>query len=197
MTRIVAVILSMCTIWLCKASGGSRNFASEEIDNIWNRNLPPDSYPTCKSIGIRSEYKGVEGHLVGGDCRALYLFANYSAWRWQKDVAVGSQKNFLYAETGSFLGLSSHIIAEAMKATETPALIYCHDVFDLLDQLGGQVSRFSGKSIWDLAVKTSTGQSKLDAFYSNVKRNELRSMVLPIIGKFLNLFHPFCLFPNI
>jgi hypothetical protein len=138
----------------------------------------PTEYPL-------TQFQGVSGYLTPWDCAALFAFANYSAHKWKQDEGL-TRDHVLYAETGSFKGLSAHIIAAAAKRADTPILIYSHDLFDMADvsiSLGN-----GGVSIWNQAMnQPGNKESRLASFYSNVKRNKLTNVIIPIVGKFTGI----------
>jgi hypothetical protein len=137
----------------------------------------------CKSAKYPlTQFQGVSGYLTPWDCAALFAFANYSAHKWKQDEGL-TRDHVLYAETGSFMGLSAHIIAAAAKRADTSILIYSHDLFDMGIPLGN-----GGVSIWDQATnQPGNKESRLASFYSNVKRNKLTNVIIPIVGKITNI----------
>lgn len=156
-----------------------RRFSGLEFGDIYSANevsqklglalCSPEKFPLA-------QHHGVLGYLTPLDCAALYNFANHSANNWKRDRNSGD--HLLYAETGSFNGLSAHIVAAAAKSTNTPILIYSHDLFDLADERTSL--REGGESIWN--VDSTFTDTRLRSFYSNVIRNKLTNVIIPIIG---------------
>lgn len=120
-----------------------------------------------------TSYAGVEGMLTDGDCTALYFFA-----RLQIQNAKKRDRNiFLYIETGSFQGLSAHLVTTAILDATYPGLVYSHDLFD--EALPSDSSS-DAEIFWDSTVD---GITRLQAFYNNIQRNRLIQLVLPIAGE--------------
>jgi len=143
----------------------------------------------CIMEGSVSYFKGVTGYLTPMDCAVLSYFTEGAAMTWKdQDKESRNSDGIIYAETGSFKGLSSHVIAHAAEHYGVPALIYAHDIFD-----GGTgISLTTGnKSIWDSDVagfesafqnESTVAPTRLEEFYTNVKRNRLQRTILPIAG---------------
>jgi hypothetical protein len=74
----------------------------------------------------------------------------------------------VYVETGSYLGLSAHIVTTTALSVGIPVISYAHDLFDT-----------STTELWDVAP---TARTNLQNFYDNVRRNGLISNIVPIIG---------------
>ena len=98
---------------------------------------------------------------------------------------VNQPLDFVYVETGTFHGLSSHLVASGMVyggIRPGRGLIYCHDLFDL-----GTVNTTTdekGQSMWKWLNPNDLESplSRLLVFYNNVRRNNLLSFVIPIQG---------------
>ena len=71
----------------------------------------------------RTSFKGVEGALTVNDALALQAFA--------EELCLGKEESgaLRYAEVGSYLGLSTQIVAHACPR----ALIFAHDLFPVND----------------------------------------------------------------
>lgn len=82
------------------------------------------------------------------------------------------ESHFKYVETGSYMGLSAHIITASVLDSGVPILSYCHDLFNE-----------AITEIWQLTGLY--GRTNLQRFYDNVKRNNFAGNIIPIIGNLL------------
>ena len=85
-------------------------------------------------------------------------------------VAEPSASSFVYVETGSYMGLSSHIVTASVLELGLRVLAYAHDQFDS-----------STTEIWQTTMMQE--KSNLQIFYDNVRRNHFESNIIPIIGR--------------
>jgi hypothetical protein len=118
-------------------------------------------------------YNGTQGMLANGDCGALFYMAfmqSYSGYN-------SGRGEFKYVETGSFQGLSAHIVAEVIRTTSLSGIIYSHDLFDEPLPVGNSDD---AESLWQ--QDTNANNNRLGAFYSNVLRNGLQHIIIPIPG---------------
>lgn len=153
-----------------------------------------------KDAPFGSEYRGIQGALTYGCCAALFYLSTVLAHREilkgnvQKftDVWDPYDKGFVYIETGSFLGLSSHVVAAGLRYAGSPGLIYCHDLWDD----GTNVTSLADdgqSSIWDSDLLYDKGEvSRFARFYRNVVRENLQHFIIPIQGNSLQTLriHP-------
>lgn len=92
-------------------------------------------------------------------------------WKAGKESGAHNEPYFKYVETGSYMGLSAHIITSSVLKMGVPMLTYCHDLFnDAVTEIWQQTG---------LHDKTN-----LQRFYDNVKRNNYIGNIIPIIGEF-------------
>lgn len=134
----------------------------------------------CENRDGMGYYSGVRGMLTDGCCGALYLFVALLADKWKSSLLPPSDL-FRYVETGSYQGLSAHIIALSLKNSVgiSNAVIYCHDLFDVyIPDKSYSIIEHSG--LWDNFMDGAEG--RLEKFYSNVRRNNLEKTILPISG---------------
>ena len=149
----------------------------------------------CTASEFGSVYKGIQGALTEGDCAALFYFA---AWGSYEQIRVGNvpsmhgkyeynphTRGYVYVETGSFLGLSSHIVAAGLIYAGATGLVYCHDLWDMGTNTTSLLNDGTG-SLWDheLLLDKQT-PSRFARFYSNVIREELQHFIIPIQGNSL------------
>jgi hypothetical protein len=88
---------------------------------------------------------------------------------WLADREDGSdRRHFIYVETGSYLGLSSHVVTATVVNEGVPIVSYAHDLFDS-----------SSTDLWSHVMNNPT---HLHTFYSNVRRNGYEQNIIPIIG---------------
>ena len=87
----------------------------------------------------------------------------------QRELGTGSK--FLYAETGSFLGCSSILMASLLP---NDALVYAHDIW--VDSGSGETLRKEGDP-------PEMVENYFYHFYDNVRRRGLESTVIPVRGK--------------
>lgn len=80
----------------------------------------------------------------------------------------GERPHLIYVESGSYLGLSAHIVTATALGEGVPVLAYAHDLFDT-----------STTDLWDHA---SADKTNLQHFYSNVRRNGFEHNIIPVIG---------------
>lgn len=122
-----------------------------------------------------SSYAGTEGSLADGDCAALYYFALMQIFEASKKA----RNTFKYIETGSFQGLSAHVISTAIiGASLINGIVYSHDLFDEVMPSGNSDD---AEFLWEESDKTKE-MTRLQLFYSHVKRNGLEGRVIPIAG---------------
>ena len=148
-----------------------------------------------KDAPFGSEYRGIQGALTFGCCAALFYLSTVLSHREILEGRVTQftgegqydpyEKGFVYIETGSFLGLSSHVVAAGLKYAASPGLIYCHDLWDdgtNVTSLGDD----GQSSIWDSDLLYDKGApSRFARFYSNVIREQLQHFIIPIQGNSL------------
>lgn len=138
---------------------------------------------------------GVEGALSARDCMGLAfflresLFSQLARQRVQEgdmggnevlgqDESRSSAVSLVYAESGSLLGLSAHIIASTALLLGVPVTVYAHDLFD-----SGQ-SEQENESWEPLLQRSISSSSKLQTFYNGVKRNSRQRVIIPIQGDY-------------
>lgn len=133
----------------------------------------------CTEIydGTITMFRGVIGRLAVGDCAALYYLTTMRALY----TKITLQRDFYYVETGSFLGLSANVVAQALDDTEAPGIIYSHDLFDMAH---AGTSQYVDGSIWNIVheIYGSDIKSHLRQFYINVQRNNNTHRIIPISG---------------
>lgn len=147
----------------------------------------------CTASEFGSEYNGIQGALTEGDCAALFYFA---AWGAHEQIVMGNMpamhskeyqynphtQGLVYIETGSFLGLSSHIVAAGLIYAGSQGLIYCHDLWDLGTNTTSLLNDGSG-SLWNhQLVMGKENSSRFARFYANVMKEKLQHFIIPIQG---------------
>ena len=157
-------------------------------EDLWlypsNEEIFEQGSSICVEYNGFTWFSGAHGALSGGDCGALVYFTVMMYGVSQRESA-----QYKYIETGSFAGLSAHVVSAALIGLNASALIYSHDLFD--EHLPDGNSD-DAETLWTL---TGDSKTRLQIFYSNVLRNNLQYMVVPIAGTtILNLtpppFHP-------
>lgn len=122
-----------------------------------------------------STFQGVKGYLTPMDCATLHCFTQMAVEAWRLRAPEDQDAEVLiYAETGSYNGLSSHVVANAARLLDAKIAVYAHDIFDYA------ISRDTS-SKWEVDV--SEPLPRLQKFYSSIKRNNLRNTIIPIPGK--------------
>lgn len=144
-----------------------------------------------KDAPFGSEFEGVQGALTFGCCAALFYLSSTLAYREMLNNNIKAiltpdfsiyDKGFIYIETGSFLGLSAHIVAAGLKYAGTSGLIYCHDLFDDGNEYTS-IGEDGTTSLWQNNLLTDNkNESRLNRFYNNIRRNNLEHFVIPIQG---------------
>ncbi len=132
--------------------------------------------------GWITNYNGVLGMLTGGDCGALYHMASFLSRNWRINNQNMNEKNvFRYVETGAYQGLSAHVVGTALKNSigSSNAIIYSHDLFDEYIP-PKDVSIIESSGLWDRYLGQE--ETRLEKFHSNVRRNGLEKIVVPISG---------------
>lgn len=163
----------------------------------------------CQNVEGMGVYLQVRGMLTDGDCATLYYMATFLSMSWRINNPVNknnngnsqnnnnnhnnnNQKRFKYVETGSYQGLSAHIVATALASSigDIDSIIYSHDLFDetIPDK---DVSIIENTGLWERFMDDS--ESRLEKFYSNVQRNGYEKMIIPISG-YNSLFIIFIIF---
>jgi hypothetical protein len=99
-----------------------------------------------------ARFMGVRGYLNQNDCKQLI------------EHAKALPENGRYAETGTFLGCSAHIIAAHSKAT-----VWAHDIWSIDED--ENPSEFPSECFFK--------------FYESVKRNKFENRIIPIAGNSL------------
>jgi hypothetical protein len=125
-------------------------------------------------------YREIAGMLTQGDCGALYYQAAYLAEKWKAGIEASAAMNrkFRYVETGSFNGLSTHIVASALRDTlkSSNYVVYAHDLFDHISE----VSLVEKLGFWDR--HKGQHQTKLEKFYSDVLKGDFEGSIIPVPG---------------
>jgi cephalosporin hydroxylase len=133
-----------------------------------------------------TEFLGVQGAMLHADCGAMRFFTRQSVESWRALPLQPSGRPFTYVETGSYLGLSAHIVASTALALGVEAIVYSHDLFDQADEERGY-----DKELWGAAKQKR--KTNLQLFYSNVRRNNFTRTIIPIAGpsaETLNIHEP-------
>lgn len=88
---------------------------------------------------------------------------------WKHNPSRNKAEFFVYVETGSYLGLSSHVVVSSAQEERVPLIAYAHDIFD--------------NSETDLWLFTQiNNKTNLEKFYDNVRSNGLQRSIIPIAG---------------
>ena len=142
----------------------------------------------CKNdANGNSEYLGVTGLLQLGDCAALFCVSAIHSHHLLHNQQSNSVVDFIYAETGSFHGLSAHIVSSGIVYGGVVAgrgLVYSHDLFDLGDS-PTMIYGDKNISLWDTLNPlrdTALPLPRFLTFYNNIRRNNLVQFVIPIQG---------------
>ena len=88
---------------------------------------------------------------------------------WKYNPMKNKADFFVYVETGSYLGLSSHIVASSAQEERVPLIVYAHDIFDN-----------SETELWMFTERNN--KTNLQRFYDNVRDNGLQRIIIPIAG---------------
>jgi predicted O-methyltransferase YrrM len=99
-----------------------------------------------------ANFKGVRGYLNQNDCRQLISHAK------------ALPENSRYAETGTFLGCSSHLIAAHSNAT-----VWAHDIWSIDEEENS--CEFPSECFF--------------SFYESIKQNNLETRIIPVAGNSL------------
>ena len=165
-------------------------FIPETADSIYNIGMS-----LCVVDDFAVNFDGIQGPLTRGDCGALFYLTTMLAKLelknsnfekvWFNEYLNVYETGFVYIETGSFMGLSANIVAEALKVTKTPGIVYCHDLFDDGDASTSLTTQPSDTgSLWDsYALQANRSKTRLARFYEHVWRKKLNHVVIPIAGK--------------
>ena len=122
----------------------------------------------------RTSFKSVEGALTVNDALALQAFA--------EELCLGKEESgaLRYAEVGSYLGLSTQIVAHACPR----ALIFAHDLFPVNDGSSEYVLPRGEENENDEEFSHPPPAAKdfLVEFWAGVHRNHLEGRVVPMRG---------------
>jgi hypothetical protein len=132
----------------------------------------------CHNENGMAAYAGVRGMLTDGDCAALYHLASYVGMKWKR--VTPNEDLFRYVETGSYQGLSAHIVATSLKSSIglLNSVIYSHDLFEFIPSKESSIIEQTG--LWTDFMEGS--ESRLQKFYSNVQRNGFEKTIIPVSG---------------
>jgi hypothetical protein len=157
-------------------SGEGRPFLAPEGDDFRYK----IGKSLCHNEGGMSAYAGVRGMLTDGDCAVLYHLASFVAMQWKANASPKDDL-FRYVETGSYQGLSAHIVATSLKSSIglLNSVIYSHDLFDEFIP-SKESSVIERRGIWTNFMDGVEG--RLRKFYSNVQRNGFEKMIIPVSG---------------
>lgn len=85
-----------------------------------------------------SEFQGTAGLLSLLECAALTFLSRMAVSRAQKSNR--KERYFKYAEIGSYMGLSAHIVAAALEEAQImPFKAFAHDMFGLDSETGESI----------------------------------------------------------
>ncbi|KAJ1403082.1 hypothetical protein B484DRAFT_457613, partial [Ochromonadaceae sp. CCMP2298] len=205
---LVGLSASGSSGWECLdvPSGEANMKIDEDVEQkglfLFIHNIAPLSC-ICQTVVVeniqKEEFMGVQGAMLHGDCGAMRYFTRQSVENWREWAArSGSSRPFTYVETGAYMGLSATIVTASAQALGAPVIAYSHDLFneavtDLWDLTGLKGEGMGEGDQGEQGEGIVPMKTNLQLFYSNVRRNNLTRVVIPIAGpssETLNIHEP-------
>lgn len=127
----------------------------------------------CSPSNERSEYGNITGWLSLHDCGAL-VYVSQLAFHLKLDMSH-SEKPFTYVEIGSFLGLSTVLVASTFRSMNVPFHVFAHDLYQF--STAEEVGLEDGNLEVELKQK-----SHIQQMFDNIHHNNMIGSIFPIAG---------------